>query len=82
MNLKDMIKDDKKVHFKFFRGNTLFYETEDGFLFEVPANDIGTGIMNRDDKAIVYMRWIRKQLDANEKAKQECLASQKKNSAS
>lgn len=77
MNIKDMVKEGKKVFFKFFRSGTLFYETEEGFLFEVPVSDIGTGVMNRDDRAILYMRWIRKQLEANEKAREECLASQK-----
>lgn len=71
MNLKDMIKDNKKVHFKFYRSHILFYETDDGFLFEVPVSEVGTGTMERDDRAILFMRWIRKQIESNEEGLKE-----------
>lgn len=71
MKLTDMIKDNKKVLFKFYRNGILYYETEDGFLFEVPTSDTNDACFNAEDKAILFMRWIRKQLDRNAIAKSE-----------
>lgn len=65
MTLKDLVKDGKKVYFDFYRSGILYYKTEDGFLFEVPCSDTGNGVFKQEDKAITFMRWIRKQLDAN-----------------
>lgn len=62
--IKEMVKD-KRVHFDFCRGTSLYYKTDDNFLFEIPISDLGDAVMPRDDKAILYMRWIRKQMEAN-----------------
>ncbi len=61
MTLTEMVKG-KKVRFKFYRDGELWYETEDGFDFPVPISDAGTGVFKAEDKAIHYMRWIRKHL--------------------
>ena len=73
-SIKDLVKG-KQVHFSFFRQGVLYYETDDGFLFEVPSTDIGTANMLRDDKAILFMRWIRKQLAANQQGEEDSLKS-------
>jgi hypothetical protein len=57
--LINLVKN-QKVHFSFFRGTDLWYETDNGFLFPVPINDVGDGTFLRDDKAILFMRYIRK----------------------
>jgi len=62
MNIKDMVKD-KKVSFLFYKEGELWYTTECGFEFPVPISDVGTASMNANDKAILFMRWIRKQID-------------------
>jgi hypothetical protein len=62
MNIKDMVKDNKKVHFQFFRDGDLFYQTECGFLFPVPINDLGNATASKEDKAILFMRYIRKHM--------------------
>lgn len=49
-----------QVHFQFYRDNQLWYETDSGFKFPVPISDTGTAAFNRDDKAILFMRYIRK----------------------
>ena len=69
-NLKDLVKDGKKVSFKFYRQKELWYVTEDGFEFPVPIEDCGDGIFLNEDKAMLFMRYIRKHLEmiANEKA--------------
>ena len=60
--IKEMVKN-KQVSYLFYREKELWYTTECGFEFPVPIDDVGTAAMNRDDKAIYFMRWIRKQVD-------------------
>jgi len=67
-SVKDMVKD-KQVTFLHYRENELWYTTECGFEFPVPIDDVGTAYMNAQDKAILYMRWIRKHLAMIEEAK-------------
>lgn len=62
MNIKDMVKDNKTVSFQYYRDNELFYKTECGFLFPVPINDLGNAIAHKSDKALLFMRYIRKQV--------------------
>lgn len=59
--IKDMVKD-KKVTFCYYREGELWYETECGFSFPVPISDVGNATFNKEDKAILFMRWIRKHL--------------------
>ena len=66
----DMVKD-KKVTFSYYRDGSLHYETECGFVFAVPLSDAGSATFNREEKATLFMRWIRKQLESNEKARVE-----------
>lgn len=73
MSVKEHVTDNQKVTFEFYRDGILYYKTEKGLLFEVPASDCGTASMNREDKALLYMRWIRKQLEANETGMKECI---------
>lgn len=58
--IKDMVKDGKKVRFSHWRANELWYKTECGFEFPVPTHDAGTATFHAEDKAIIFMRWIRK----------------------
>lgn len=60
-NIKDMIKD-KTVTFEYYRKGELWYKTECGFLFPVPIDDTGDGTFLAKDKAMMFMRYIRKQL--------------------
>ena len=62
MNIKEMIKN-KVVRFDYYRDGELWYRTEDGFQFPVPISDTGTGVFKAEDKAILFMRWIRKRVD-------------------
>jgi hypothetical protein len=71
MNILDMVKNDKKVHFKFYRKGELYYSTECGFVFPVPTEDTGDGVFNSEDKALGYMRWIRKQVKLIESEKRK-----------
>lgn len=64
MTLKDHVKG--QVHFQFYRKGELFYKTDSGFEFTVPVEDCGDGVFLNEDKAMLFMRYIRKQLEANE----------------
>ncbi|MFY0656201.1 MAG: hypothetical protein JXR12_05525 [Neptunomonas phycophila] len=46
-----------------YRKGELYYSTDCGFEFPVPVSDTGDGIFLAEDKALTYMRWIRKQLE-------------------
>ncbi len=60
--LKEMIVNNQKVRFKFYRDGQLWYETECGFRFPVPISDTGTATFLDADRAILFMRYIRKQM--------------------
>jgi len=61
--LKDMVSDNKVVRFKHYQAGDLWYETESGFVFPVPISDTGTAKFLAEDRAMLFMRYIRKQLE-------------------
>jgi hypothetical protein len=69
--LKEMVRPGKTVKFAFYRDGELHYVTECGFLFAVPINDIGNATFLAEDKAILFMRYIRGQIELVEKARAE-----------
>ena len=71
MILKNMIKDHKKVRFSFYREQELWYITEDGFEFPVPLSEVGNSTFLAEDRAILFMRYIRKHVEMLETAKQQ-----------
>jgi len=73
MVLKDMIKGNKTVRFTFYRDQELWYTTEDGFEFPVPLSEVGNSTFLAEDRAILFMRYIRKQMELIEAAKKEQL---------
>jgi hypothetical protein len=70
-SIKDMVKDGKKVTFTRFKEGELWYQTECGFDFPVPVSDTGNGTFLPVDKAMLFMRYIRKHLAVLEEAKSE-----------
>jgi len=62
MSIKEMVKD-KKVRFSYYADKALYYVTEDGFEFPVPIDEIGNATFKAEDKAILFMRYIRKQVE-------------------
>ena len=71
MSIKDMVRDGKKVKFLLYRQKELWYSTECGFEFPVPIEDTGDGIFLNEDKAILFMRYIRKQVQAIEQGRMQ-----------
>lgn len=64
-DIKEMIKD-KMVTFSHYFDDNLWYKTECGFEFPVPIQDIGNATFLAQDKAILFMRYIRKHIKAIE----------------
>ena len=64
MSIKEHVQG--KVHFQFYRKGYLFYKTDSGLEFTVPIDDVGDGVFLNEDKAMLFMRYIRKQLEAND----------------
>ena len=66
MNIKDIVKDNV-VSFVKYRQGVAYYRVavrEDGdYVFPVPLDDIGDATLLATDKAIVFMRYIRKGLE-------------------
>jgi hypothetical protein len=62
-SLKEMVSGNKKVKFKFYRAGNLYYETECGFVFNVPVEDVGEATFMNEDKALLFMRYIRKSME-------------------
>lgn len=49
------------VSFSHYYDGNLWYKTSNtGFLFPVPVSDIGNATFNAEDKALLFMRYIRK----------------------
>jgi len=67
--LKEMIVNNQKVSFSFYRDGQLWYETECGFRFPVPIEDAGTATFLAEDRAILFTRYIRKQLAVVDEAR-------------
>lgn len=61
-DVKAMVKD-KHVTFVKYRKGELIYVTECGFEFPVPVADTGDGIFLAQDRALMYMRYIRKHIE-------------------
>ena len=70
MKIKDIVKN-QRARFVFYRDRTLWYQTDNGFEFPVPLDDVGGATFNADEKAILMMRYIRKHLANIESARIE-----------
>lgn len=62
-SIKNMVKDNQKVSFQFYRDGHLWYTTQTGFEFPVPIADAGTATFLAQDRAILFMRYIRKHIE-------------------
>jgi hypothetical protein len=58
-----MVQNNQKVAFRFYRDGELWYATECGFEFPVPISEAGTATFLAKDKAILFMRYIRRHME-------------------
>lgn len=75
MRILDHVKGDQKVHFRFYRDGQFHYITDSGFEFPVPLTDVGSATLLAEDRALIFMRWIRRQAAALKNAKEICKGS-------
>ena len=61
----DLVKDNKKVRFVYFRDNEFWYKHEDGMIFPISIQEATTGRATflAEDKAIYFMRWMKKYIE-------------------
>lgn len=71
-NVKEMVSNNKQVRFSYYRQGELWYVTECGFEFPVPINDTGDASFMAQDRAMLFMRWINKQIKSIETGLAEC----------
>jgi len=69
MNVKEIVNNNQQVEFMRFQQGELWYKAENGFEFPVPVDDTGLAAFNSKDKAMLFMRWIKRHLDYIEAAK-------------
>jgi hypothetical protein len=69
LTVKEMVINNQKVRFAFYRDGNLWYDTECGFRFPVPLSEAGTATFLAEDRAMLFMRYIRKQLALVEEAR-------------
>lgn len=68
MDLKELIKNDNTVRFSFYRAGNLYYTVKDikngnYFRFPVPISDVGDATFLSEDRAMLFMRYIRKAIE-------------------
>lgn len=67
MNIKDIIKDNT-VEFVYLKKGIAYYVVKYNnieYIFPVDLEDLGDGTLYKSDRAIYFMRYIRKALDNN-----------------
>jgi hypothetical protein len=69
LSIKEMVNGDKRVTFIFYKDSELWYRTDCGFAFPVPISDTGNATFLAQDRAILFMRYIRKQVAMLEQAR-------------
>ena len=67
ISVKDIVKDNA-VRFVRYRNGMAFYAVSvcayaQSFMFPVPIEDVGDATLHAQDKAIVFMRYIRRALE-------------------
>ena len=63
LTLKDHVSGS--VEFQYYRAGNLMYKTSTGIEFPVPISDTNDATFPRTEKALLFMRWIRKHLQDN-----------------
>ena len=65
MNIKDIVKDNTAT-FHHYRKGIVYYTVTvqaTGYIFPVPLDDVGDATLEASDKAIMFMRYIRKAIN-------------------
>jgi len=60
IDIKRAVEKARVVRFEYYRDGALWYMTEFDELFPVPIEDIGNATFLHLDKAMLFMRYMRK----------------------
>ena len=75
IKIVDLVRDSKKVRFKYYRDKEFWYEHEDGFVFPIALSEVDNpasrATLLAEDKAIYFMRWMKKYIEACKKEASE-----------
>lgn len=67
MKVTDVVKKDRMCTFSFYRQGYLYYEVlvsgEGKYCFPVEVSDLGGATLNKEEKTITMMRYIRKAIE-------------------
>ena len=66
IDIKRAVSENRRVFFRYYRDGALWYNTEFNELFPVPVEDVGNATFLAEDKAILFMRYMRKWNARNE----------------
>jgi hypothetical protein len=70
-SIKDMVANGRKVRFTHYKSGELWYVTETGFAFPVPIADTDDATFLVEDKALLFMRYIKKHKDMLDQARSD-----------
>lgn len=75
LKLGYFVKGDKRVEFSFYRDGELWYRVKGtDFEFPISGEDLKGAIFYKEDKAILFMRWIRKHIKfLKDSVEKECI---------
>ena len=59
IDIKRAVSENRVVRFSHFRAGNLYYLTEFDEMFPVPVSDVGDATFNQEDKALLFMRYMR-----------------------
>ena len=60
--IKELVKNNTVRFTRYFDGDLWYEVVEEGFHFPVPVSEAGTSTFLAEDKAILFMRYIRKHI--------------------
>jgi hypothetical protein len=65
VTISEHVNGGQKVHFQYFRDDEFWYKTDKGLLFPVALREVqaGKATFLAEDKALYFMRWIRKYIN-------------------
>jgi hypothetical protein len=80
VTIKEHVKEGQQVHFQYFRDGEFWYKTDAGLLFPISLQEAqrGRATFLASDKAIYYMRWIKRYVDACKTEAKVCQAGSAK----
>ncbi len=75
LTVKELVLGNQWVSFHQYSNGNLWYKHETGFLFPIPIDDTGDAVFHDVEKAVLCMRWIRKQIEMLNTVHTELLAT-------